>query len=101
MPRTETDQPAVQADLIAEYMHAHHPSWSIDRLLAHPTDALAMGRSVLTSTRKIGPAKARRIDEIIAILNNELAVEISAIQKVCLDAINLRKRGHFNRKDVA
>jgi hypothetical protein len=99
MPRTETDQPAIQADLIAEYIHAHHPSWSIDTLLAHPTDALAFGLCVTESLQKINPKEAAKIRRIIRELNDAHGPAVSAIQSVCLAAINLRKRGHFNRRD--
>lgn len=98
MPRTETDQPAIQADLIADYMHAHHPSWSIDTLLAHPTDALAFGLQVAVELQKIKPAEAAKIEKLIGTLNDSHGHAVSAIQSVCLAAINLRKRGHFNRR---
>lgn len=100
MPRVNaTEQPALQADLIADYIHANHPSWSIDTLLAHPTDALAFGLSVAVALQKIRPAEAAKIERLIGQLNEQHGAAVSAIQSVCLAAINLRKRGHFNRRD--
>lgn len=93
MPK-RTEQPEVQQDIMAEYLHANHPSWSVDTLLAHPTDALAFGLHVAARLQKISDAQARKLGKLIAELN-EYGEAITEIQRACLAAINLRKRGKF------
>jgi hypothetical protein len=94
MPK-RTEQPEVQQDIMAEYLHEHHPSWSVDTLLAHPTDALAFGLHVAARLQKISDREARAICKLIGTLNEDHSQAITEIQRACLTAINLRKRGEF------
>jgi hypothetical protein len=84
------------ADHVCEYMHDHHRALSIDTLLTRPLDTFRMGLNVAARRQSIPLSEVKAIAKLL----DQLATHtnaMEAVDDVCREALNSRKRGDLKR----
>src|SRR5689334_22041132 len=79
-------------DQIADWMHKHYPSWTIDTLLCHGDLAIAMCLAIASKSGRIKRGDATKLSKALNVIS-EIETETGFIYEILRTALASRKRG--------